>query len=310
MKKRQKQLLGLLFLAVLLAALLIHQKAISKSEGLEATATTSLEQGQKPLGVSISINPPDIRQGDPAEIMLNGVKNVSEVKSLTYKGKNLGVFMYDNKPTAFVGIDLKEKTGSYPLVLTLKDGSVYKQSIFVGSRAIAEAPLGIPESLGGNTPTGESNLLKSLAADNATLATLTSTQSMLWGGKFIYPVENPIVTDTYGYTRLTGASTISHKGTDFHAPPGTKVYAMNGGVVRFAKMMTSYGNTIVIDHGFGLMTLYMHLSELDVKVGDKITKGELVGLSGQTGYAEGPHLHISVRINGISIDPEKFLKFF
>lgn len=304
-RKLKKFWLWLLVPAALIFGYIFRDN--SGTPAKDQTATTTVQEVSE--GVSISVVPARIEQGDPAKVVINGV-DTSRIRSLTYKGKNVGVFPYNGKPSAFIGIDLKEKTGAYPLVLTLDDGQVVKQSLVVGAREIAQAPLGIPESLGGNTPAGEANVLKILAEDNATLSGVASADAMLWNGPFRFPVADPVVTDTYGYTRLTGASTISHKGVDFRAPVGTEVYAMNSGVVKIARRFMAYGNTVVIDHGFGLQTLYMHMSALNVKEGQTVSKGELLGLSGQSGYAEGPHLHISVRIHNISIDPEKFLKFF
>jgi murein DD-endopeptidase MepM/ murein hydrolase activator NlpD len=257
----------------------------------------------------IAISPEAIQQGEPAKIVVEGV-GTSTVTSLTLSGKKLDTFVLDNKPTAVVGIDLKKPDGTYPLVATLSNGEKLDAKLVVGKRYIAEAPLGIPEKLGGNTSAGQERLLTSLARDNAVLNSVPTTKEVLWKGKFRYPVDNPVVTDTYGYSRLTVATTISHKGTDFRAPTGTPVYAMNSGIVRIARNFTAYGNAVIIDHGFGIQTMYMHMSELDVKEGDRVEKGGLLGMSGDTGYAEGPHLHISVKIGGISIDPEAFLKLF
>lgn len=125
------------------------------------------------------------------------------------------------------------------------------------------------------------------------------------------PLEGTItVTDKYGYSRVTGGSSLNHKGVDLRAPLGTPVYAMNDGVVRFTSTMRNYGKTIAIDHGNGILTIYMHLSEIGVKEGQTVKKGELLGKSGDTGYVFGPHLHLTVRINGISIDPMKFMELF
>jgi murein DD-endopeptidase MepM/ murein hydrolase activator NlpD len=86
--------------------------------------------------------------------------------------------------------------------------------------------------------------------------------------------------------------------------------AINRGVVTFAGPLGLYGNTIVLDHGFGLESFYMHLSEIDVKQGEMVQRDQVIGASGETGYAEGPHLHLTVRVGGISIDPMVFLGFF
>jgi len=77
----------------------------------------------------------------------------------------------------------------------------------------------------------------------------------------------------------------------------------NKGVVVFAGPLTIYGNTVIVDHGLGLMTLYGHLSSIDVKAGDAVTKGQELGRSGSTGLAIGDHLHYEVLVHGISVTP-------
>ena len=133
---------------------------------------------------------------------------------------------------------------------------------------------------------------------------------MLWTKKFIPPLATTFIVDPYGYSRKTGDYTIAHKGTDFRAEEGTAVYAMNRGVVRLAKKSPIYGNMVVIDHGLGLMTFYLHLSKITVMQGELIEQSKILGYSGQTGYALGPHLHLSIRINNQSIDPVKFMALF
>ena len=87
---------------------------------------------------------------------------------------------------------------------------------------------------------------------------------------------------------------------------GTSVTAINRGVVRVARQFPTYGKTVVVDHGLGLMSFYMHLSKTSVNVGELVKPGQRVGLSGQTGYATSPHLHFTLRIRNISVDPMKF----
>jgi murein DD-endopeptidase MepM/ murein hydrolase activator NlpD len=106
------------------------------------------------------------------------------------------------------------------------------------------------------------------------------------------------------------SSSIAHKGTDFRATEGTEVMSINKGIVRLAKEFPVSGNTIVIDHGLGLSSIYMHLSKIQVKENDIVEAGQIIGLSGQTGNVLGAHLHLSIKIGGISIDPIKFLKIF
>ena len=95
-----------------------------------------------------------------------------------------------------------------------------------------------------------------------------------------------------------------HKGLDFSAPKGTEVYATGDGVVKKVKRMRwGYGTHIVIDHGYGYTTLYAHLSATRVRRGDKVTRGQLIGLVGSTGKSTAPHLHYEVSKNGTQVNP-------
>jgi murein DD-endopeptidase MepM/ murein hydrolase activator NlpD len=217
---------------------------------------------------------------------------------------------YKNIPTAFVGIDLNKKPGVYKIKTTLKDGRFEENTITIIERKKYEEAMPIPVAIGGNSIINQTRVVNTLAQENEILNTLKTSTTSLWIKNFSYPVTNPIITDTYGYARNTGGYAIAHKGTDFRAKVGTPILAMNDGIVRVSKDFTVYGGTIVIDHGQGIMTLYMHLSKRDVSTGDKVISGQTIGLSGGTGYAEGPHLHLSIKINNISIDPMKFIELF
>ncbi len=98
-----------------------------------------------------------------------------------------------------------------------------------------------------------------------------------------------------------------HAGLDLAVPSGTPVNAAAAGTVTDIGDYFFNGNTVFIDHGQGLITMYCHLSEVTVKVGDKLKRGQQLGLSGMTGRATGPHLHWSVILNGAAVDPEAFI---
>jgi murein DD-endopeptidase MepM/ murein hydrolase activator NlpD len=218
------------------------------------------------------------------------------------------MFIYDGQVTALLGVDLNSSAGTFPLVLTLHDGRQVSKDLVVEQRTVILNPFEIPDSLGGNTPQGIKQLISTLALEGKTINAIPTDGKKLWTEKFRYPLNSPIVVaDPYGYTRVISNFTMPHKGTDFEAPIGTPVYAMNRGVVRFTDTLRNYGKTILIDHGIGLQTVYMHLSEISVTNGQMVEKGELIGLSGDTGYVLGPHLHLTVRIWDISIDSIKFL---
>lgn len=126
----------------------------------------------------------------------------------------------------------------------------------------------------------------------------------LWDGQFIQPVEGTITSSFGLYRFINGSTTASrHQGIDIAVAEGTPVPASNRGQVVFADFVIMTGNTVVIEHGAGLKTIYMHLSELDCEAGDMVEKGDIIGLVGSTGYSTGPHLHFEVRIGGASVSP-------
>lgn len=249
-------------------------------------------------------------QGEPIMVTVEGVTEISEVASITFGTTPLNVFLYKGQPTAFFGFDLNRRPATTTLTVLLQNGSVLTKEIVVKAREKVEAPLGIPQKLGGNTPQAATKLVTTLVQENQSLLGLRTGTKAFWKEPFRYPIANPVVTDEYGYSRKTGSYSIAHKGTDFRAAEGTRVMAMNRGVVRVAKEYRNYGKTIVVDHGFGLQTFYMHLSRINVNVGELVLPGQVIGRSGKTGYAESPHLHLTVRINEVSIDPMRFLAFF
>ena len=126
--------------------------------------------------------------------------------------------------------------------------------------------------------------------------------------KFIMPVEG-IISGVYGSQRiLNGKPRRPHYGIDFHAPEGTPVKAMMDGVVTLAQdNMYFTGGTIIFDHGHGISTLYMHMKDIDVKVGDKVKKGQIVGTLGMSGRATGPHLDIRLNWFDVKLDPASIL---
>ena len=127
--------------------------------------------------------------------------------------------------------------------------------------------------------------------------------------KFIYPIDKYIITGVYGSQRiLNGKPRRPHYGIDFHAPEGTPVKAMMDGEVTLAENdMYFTGGTIIFDHGHGISTLFMHMKDINVKVGQKIKRGQIVGTLGQSGRATGPHLDIRLNWFDVKLDPVTIL---
>ncbi len=258
---------------------------------------------------SLSVFGAEVRQGDPFLVVIDGTE-VPTIKKLTFDGKKIPVFTFENKQSALIGIDLKKKPGTYTLRAEFSDGSVIKKDIEIKQRDKTETPLGIPEKLGGNTKKSEDKLVVTLNEEWKSLAGLRTNAKALWKEKFTPPLLEMVVTSPYGNNRKTGEYSIPHKGADYKAKIGTEIFAVNRGVVRVVQTTRNYGKTIAIDHGKGVMSFYLHLSKMKVKVGQVVERGKVIALSGDTGYTEGPHLHFAIRINDIAIDPVKFFELF
>jgi hypothetical protein len=98
-----------------------------------------------------------------------------------------------------------------------------------------------------------------------------------------------------------------HSGIDFTAPRGTPIQATGNGTIVKAGRGSGYGNRVVIDHGYGYETLYAHMNRIDVKVGQKVTRGEVIGLVGSTGASTAPHCHYEVKVKGKKVNPIQFV---
>ncbi len=131
------------------------------------------------------------------------------------------------------------------------------------------------------------------------------TPKQLWNGLFARPVSTGTITSEYGETIIwEDNSSSSHEGTDFGGlSVGAPIFAANDGVVVLAQRLVVRGNAVVIDHGLGVHTGYYHMSEIVVKKGDDVKKGQLIGKLGDTGRVTGAHLHWDFMINGLNADP-------
>lgn len=130
----------------------------------------------------------------------------------------------------------------------------------------------------------------------------------LWKGPFLLPVEGKVA-GTFGLKRvINGQPRNPHSGEDIYAPEGSAVAASNDGIVKLTGEHFFSGKSIVIDHGLGLFTMYFHLSEIFIKEGEPVSKGQTIGLVGSTGRVTGPHLHWGARLNGARVNPLSLIK--
>ena len=166
---------------------------------------------------------------------------------------------------------------------------------------------GLPEKK--VTPPEE--LYERIKKENKLIAKARSIDSDLifFKEKFIVPVDNAIITGVYGSQRiLNGIPKWPHYGLDFAQKKGTPIKAMNNGIVTLAEEDLFYtGATLIFDHGHGISTLYMHLDQLFVNVGDHVKKGDIIGTVGSSGRATGPHLDIRLNWYGTRLDPNSVL---
>ena len=211
---------------------------------------------------------------------------------------------------ALAGIDVELAPGTYPLDLTgtAADGSALhvKQDVAVLPAQYKTTTLHVQEKF----VKPDALIQQRIAADKVVKDAAYARQisEPLWRGRFKSPVPFT-ATDSFGTRRMFNGELASiHRGTDFHAPSGTPVVAANDGEVVIAQGMFYEGNLVVINHGLQFYTQYMHLSKIEVKAGERVKKGQRLGLSGATGRVTGPHLHLGVRWQGEYVDPVLLLR--
>jgi len=137
----------------------------------------------------------------------------------------------------------------------------------------------------------------------------TVTPEKMWDGAFLKPVEGRITTE-FGMRRFVNNAPTSyrHSGIDIAAATGTPVKAANSGRVILARYLTLTGNTVLIDHGYGIISWSYHMDSIDVSEGEYVTKGQIIGKVGSTGFSTGPHLHFAVSVNDIFTNPWTLFK--
>ena len=128
----------------------------------------------------------------------------------------------------------------------------------------------------------------------------------LWEGKFIRPTEGRLTSPFGKYREYNTGVRRHHYGTDIANVVGTPIYASNRGIVTLAERLHIYGNAVIINHGEGISTSYNHLSEIHVKTGERVEKGQRIGLMGATGQATGSHLHWGMVVSGVAVAPEEW----
>ena len=210
---------------------------------------------------------------------------------------------------ALAGASLETKPGAYPIELSAETAAgtriTYQQGISVQFQRYPRAILKVPGRYTAPSPEELHQIEQDKEIKAQAFQTLSADRA--WKGSFARPVQAEI-SDVFGVQRVfNGKVQSTHQGLDFRVPPGTPVAAVNRGRILLARPLFFEGNCLVIDHGQGLLTLYLHLSKFLVKEGDTVEKGQPIALSGGTGRATGPHLHLAVRWQGVYLNPAGLL---
>ena len=203
---------------------------------------------------------------------------------------------------AFIGIDLEQAAGDYKLNVSAKstaspsDSITCSATITVREGKFPTEHLKVAPNFVEPNPEQAAKAL----ADQKRLRELyaTITPEKLWAGKFRIPLDGVKTGGNFGRRRvLNGKSNSPHSGVDLSAVTGTPVHAAQSGRVVLAEELYYAGNTVIIDHGLGIYTLYGHFSEIDAKPGDLVKVGDVIGKVGATGRVTGPHLHWGLELN-------------
>ena len=204
------------------------------------------------------------------------------------------------------GLDRDRKNNVLIKIINKKETKLIEKKVFKRKYKIQRIDGLPPKQV---TPPPE--VYERIKKDNILIGKARAIDSKLifFKDKFIYPIDKYIITGVYGSQRiLNGKPRRPHYGIDFHAPEGTPVKSMMDGVVTLVENdMYFTGGTIIFDHGHGISTLYMHMKDINVKKGQKVKKGEIVGTLGQSGRATGPHLDIRLNWFDVKLDPASIL---
>ena len=194
----------------------------------------------------------------------------------------------------YVDVDAqKQKTKT--IYLHIKDGAYKKEQIKVSASKV--------------NPKGK-KVKKRISKEYAQAMKIYNhvTDKSYINSKFIKPLDS-FITSEFGKARVYNSTLKGyHSGTDFRAKTPTPIKASNDGRVVLVKDRFYSGGTVIIDHGHGIYTCYFHMSKFDVKEGDMVKKGTIIGLSGSSGRVTGPHLHFATRVKGVQVDPLQLME--
>lgn len=314
-----KRLVLLLFLTLSLTLPLLPASGTAQDFGLEDGDDIGLvlpkdaQAAEEAAPVSsgpalVLVAPGSIGVGEPFLVRLTSDQPLDSV-SVHWLGKEVvpSISVWNDRHVALVmlGTDvLDAKPGKEDLtVIASVDGkeNTLRRSVVVHSKKYPKQELTLPPAM----VTPPQSVYDRIAADRkqTTVAKNTVSAQRLWRLPLLRPVDGE-VSSIYGLRRiLNGKPKNPHRGIDFRSPMGNPVKTAADGVVILVGDHYYAGKSVYIDHGNGMVTMYFHLSKFLVKEGDKVQRGQAIGLSGMSGRATGPHLHVSVSVMGKLVDP-------
>jgi len=307
---------------------MLRWKEMSKGYTLRHRRTAGFQAFMLPLLFLLAVSTPPAAaatwtvRAQPTKLVNGGpvlfqVKTPGKLDSLsgTWLGHQLTFSYTSASKTWFVlaGVSFETKPGKYTLELSGKRAGnqeplQFSHAFLVGAAKYPKIEVKLTVEHKFTEPSTEQ--LKQIEEDKKTKQEYLNrvTPEREWSGSFTAPAE-AATSDVFGSQRIfNGVAQREHQGLDYRVPTGTPVAAMNDGTILLARFLYFEGNCVVIDHGQGLLTLYFHLSEIKVKEGDPVKRGNIIGLSGGTGRATGPHLHVAVRWQGTYLDPARLMQ--
>lgn len=252
-----------------------------------------------------------LQPGEPIVVFLE-TDGAANSASVTFLGRTV-----DLRPApegrsvfAFLGIDLQAKPGSHTMTIKVRKAGgtieTIRKELLVSEKKFPFTKLELKREY--VTPPAAALERIKREAELVALATSVVTPEWLGDGPFALPHDAPNWAN-FGQRRLNNNVLESvHAGLDIRAPFGERIRAANAGTVVLASDLYLGGKTVIVDHGLGVFSTYGHMSELLVKRGETVKKGATVGLCGTTGRSTGPHLHWSVKILDVRVDPEAMLR--
>lgn len=246
----------------------------------------------------------------PGELVVLRITTVAPTQTVRVRGMGREFAVFSESATswrALVGIDLDRKPGPYELSVeagaSAKDRAIHR--LVVTPKKFPTRQLTVDPAFV-NPPEDVRSRIQA-DATRLNLVWASSSPVRLWSGAFVRPVSAPANSAFGSRSVFNGEVRSAHGGADFSSPAGIPVRSPNAGKIAVAGDLYFTGNTVVIDHGHGLFSLFAHLESIDVREGDPVVTGQFVGNVGATGRVTGPHLHWTVRVNDARVDPLSLL---